>query len=377
VPNIPIDSRSKRWQIVVPGSSRADQRSNFCRRREQDKALPERAAPGSTEGDMAIDWGGVWTEIGKSAAIAAAIAGFVTWGTKAVISQFLQRDLEAHKNQLAKDLADHKHASDLVLEQRRNDLKRESDIMLADIDRRTQEALAAQKAASDRITEAFKSELGQAASREERIRQEVERWANPILDAVRGLQNRLENILHNDGYRALSTSPRKPIPAGWSITYEYIFPSTIFLLAQYFCSVRLLQEQLRFELFREHEEKDDFLECLQSVSQTLSSWPLKELRDPRPANDLQVFTQQQRAMGEAMVSGEGDAAHCIGLSDFLKKWVEDDAFKRQFAPLAAMVDGLEPNTARWQRFQLMHKALAQAEQKCESILRPGKRASSA
>jgi hypothetical protein len=48
--------------------------------------------------------------------------------------------------------------------------------------------------------ERLKAELGQAASSEERIRQEVERWANPILDAVQTLKRRLHNLLHQAGY---------------------------------------------------------------------------------------------------------------------------------------------------------------------------------
>jgi hypothetical protein len=136
---------------------------------------------------MAIDWGAVWTEIGK----AAVIAGLIIWGAKAVFKHFLTIDLANYKDKLKheSDLAlaaaqnQLKHASDLALEQRRNELNRQ-----------TQGALAAQKAELDRIAMIFKEELIQATSREERIRQEVERWANPILDAVRSLQGRLTNV---------------------------------------------------------------------------------------------------------------------------------------------------------------------------------------
>jgi hypothetical protein len=170
----------------------------------------------------------------------------------------------------------------------------------------------------------------------------------------------------------LSSAVRERLPEGWSITYEYFFPSTVFLLAQYFCAVRMLQQRLRFDLFRAHEEKDNFFKHLQSVNRTLSSWPLDELGDQNQAGDRQVFTLQQRAIGEAMISGEGDSAHCIGFSEFVPKWQNDDAFKSQFAPLARVVDGLEPDTPRWRRFELMQKALAQVEQECERILRPTK-----
>src|SRR4051794_8965083 len=42
--------------------------------------------------------------------------------------------------------------------------------------------------------------------KQERIRQEIIRWANPILGAVTDLEARLRNILDDDGYLALSQS---------------------------------------------------------------------------------------------------------------------------------------------------------------------------
>jgi hypothetical protein len=296
--------------------------------------------------------------------------------------------LKAHENNLSKDLADHKerlkhesemalaaeqdrlkHTSELALESRRNELKRESDLILAEINRRTQQALVDQKAASDRLMTAFQAQLTSAASREERIRREAERWANPILGAVRDLLARLENILEDEAYPALSATPKEPIPDGWSITYEYFLPSTAFLMAQYFCYVRLLNEGLRFDLFPEYEDKDKFFGDIRAVGKSLSDWPLEELGDPAPADDRQIFNLQQRAIGEAMIVGEGDVAHCIGFSEFLKKWQDDDAFKSQFAPLKEMLDGLEPNTkARWQRFEMMQKALGKLEGECKLIL---------
>jgi hypothetical protein len=331
---------------------------------------------------MAIDWGGVWTEIGKSAAIAAAIAGFVTWGTKALISQFLKRDLKAHENSLAKDLADHKERlkrdSDLALASEQDRLKHASDLALAEVSRRTQEALVDQKATSDRLLAEFQAHLSSAASRGERIRQEVERWANPILGAVRDLLARLKNILDDKAYLALSKTPEDPIPAGWSITYDYFLPSTVFLIAQYFCCVRLLNDGLRFDLFPEYEDKDDFLSDIRAVGEALGSWPLDELGHPRPADDQQIFNLQQRAIGEAMLKDDSDAARCIGFSEFFKKWQEDEAFRSHFAPLGGMLNGLGPNTkARWQRFKLMQKALGQLERECERVLSPIKRATSA
>jgi hypothetical protein len=216
----------------------------------------------------------------------------------------------------------------------------------------------------------FQSQLLAASSREERIRQEIERWANPILDAVEGLEARLNNILSEDADAALSEVPKKPIPLGWSITYKYFLTSTVFLFAQYFCYVRLLRERLRFDLFRgQGGDKDIFLNHIRAVDKTLSDWPLKELGDPPPAADRQIFNLEQRAIGEVMSTGEGDAAHCIDYSTFMERW-EDELFKSKLAPLREFLEGLQHDDTRGKRLQLMLTKVKDLKQECRRILEP-------
>jgi hypothetical protein len=279
---------------------------------------------------------------------------------------------KTYEDWLSKGLADHKHkldaqleatkndlkyASDLALEVRRNELKRESDLILAKVARDTQQRLLE-----------FQSQLLAASSSQERIREEIEHWANPILDAVEGLEFRLNNILFENGDEVLSNTPKKPIPLGWSITNEYFISSTVFLFAQYFCYVRQLRERLRFDLFSgQCDGKDSFLNHLRAVDRTLSDWPLRELGDLPLAEDRQIFNLQQRAIGEAMTTGEGDAAHCIGYSMFMDKW-KDESFKSKLAPLLEFLENLRHDSIRGKRLGLMLTKVKELKQECRRIL---------
>jgi hypothetical protein len=72
-------------------------------------------------------------------------------------------------------------------------------------------------------------------------------------------QRRLDNILKNEGYLALSPDAKNKVNGEWSVTHGYFLSSTIFLFSQYFFGVRLLKERLSFELFDHHSDKDDLL----------------------------------------------------------------------------------------------------------------------
>jgi hypothetical protein len=243
------------------------------------------------------------------------------------------------------------------------------DKQLAHIDREAKSALQEQQASFNQQMVEFQSGVAARAASAERVRQEIERWANPILDAVNSLQNRLNNILKHEGYLVLSPET-KASSTGWSIDYNYFLPSTVFLFCQYFCWVRLLQERLRFDLFRHGLERDAFMRKIRSVGETLSEFPYKPLDDLPPGPDWQVFALQQRALGEALVQGEGNDEHCMRFADFLALW-NDDAFRGGFTPLVTLLQGLtEEDQRRWRRLELTSKALTKLAKECRRVLTP-------
>jgi hypothetical protein len=91
----------------------------------------------------------------------------------------------------------------------------------------------------------YRARIEEHAKRKERIREEVLRWANPVFGAVQGLERRLDNILNNGYYHALhETDEERPVDPDWAVSYEYALPTTLFLFAEYFAWIRLLQEKL-------------------------------------------------------------------------------------------------------------------------------------
>jgi hypothetical protein len=93
---------------------------------------------------------------------------------------------------------------------------------------------------------------GQREARRERLREEVLRWANPILNSVLGLESRLRNILEDRLRLALSpglADAKRPVDPNWAVSYEYVMPSRLFLFAEYFAWAQLLRERVSLELF--------------------------------------------------------------------------------------------------------------------------------
>jgi hypothetical protein len=321
---------------------------------------------------------------------------------KIIIDQFFKRDLATHKSKLDRDIetyrADLKREADseLAAAKARADreltemkirsetelaqLRTQTDMKLAELERQTNMELARAKARSDaaleeqrselaRQTAAFQAGLAAKTARADRIRNQVVQWANPILGSVVDLTRRLQNILRDDGYLALSPETEGRVNPEWSIRYDYFLPSSVYLFCQYFCWVRLLQESLSFELFEKHELKDKFFERIYAVGRSLSAYPLEELQQLR-GGDCQVFNLQQRAMGEAVTVREGTELRCMHYSEFLVKWTAPD-FTRLFDPIKSFIDRLSPeNERRWKRLELMAKALKDLHQQCESLLMP-------
>ena len=270
---------------------------------------------------MSINWDDILKTIG-STAVVVGVAAFVL---KSLFAQFLARKLKDHE--------------------------------------------AALKLASDRELERLKAGVAAGAAREERVRQEIERWANPIAGAVGDLKARLHNIQSRDGYAGLSRDGTK-LPVGWKIGYDYFLPSTVFIFAQYFCWIRFLQESLTFELFPQ-AEKDEFLEKVRRVGHPLSTWPLTG--PPSGAvkeDDAQIFSLQQRQIGDSMIVADAAGERCMRAGTFFERW-SDAAFRAKFQSLVTFLDGLTPDHAlRWERLKRMDAALKELAELCQRILAP-------
>jgi hypothetical protein len=301
-----------------------------------------------------VDWADVLKTVGSTTAIAA-VLGFLG---QVAIKHLLHRDIDTHKSNL-------KRESDLALAEAKAQVERELSTNRA----RADAALLVQKAIFDKQLETFSTDFASRAVKAHRIREDLERWANPILRAVMELQRRLDNILKNEGYLALSPDAKNRVNSEWSVTHEYFLSSTIFLFSQYFCWVRLLEERLSFELFERHSDKDDLLKKIRDVRRTLSEFPLAELRGLSGAGDRQIFCLQQRGMGEMLALSDGVNLRCMRFSEFLQNWSEPE-FRHRFEPLTRLLDGIGPTNAhRWKRLELMGIALERLHGECRRLLR--------
>lgn len=200
--------------------------------------------------------------------------------------------------------------------------------------------------------------------REDRIRNDIIRWANPILGAVNVLTYRLDNILFHDGYRALNKAYQRT--PGWSMTYDYCMPSTLYLFAQYFALIQMLQELLSFELFRSEQTKDNFFAAVTGVSEALGSYPAL---DPScKGEDNQVFRLQQMAIGELLILRDSNPPRCVSYPDFLQK-SQEKSFECHLEPLRTLLENVSPDdNCRWTRLKETRKKLGDLKKKCYQVL---------
>jgi hypothetical protein len=202
--------------------------------------------------------------------------------------------------------------------------------------------------------------------KQERIRQEIIRWSNPILGALKELNRRLRNILKDEGYLALSDSYKLLVNPNWSITYEHFMNSTLFLFGQYFAWVQMLQERLSFELFQTQQDKDGFFDAIDEVGKTLARFPTEYQCS---GQDTQVFGLQQRSIGELMtIRNEEGNRQFMSYPDFLCK-LDEPQFSQHFMPLRALLEDVKPSDeCRWRGLQETRKALEELQAHCNRLL---------
>jgi len=193
------------------------------------------------------------------------------------------------------------------------------------------------------------------ASKQERIRSELARWSNPLQAAVDNLYFRLDNLLNQQAYLALSEKNADQIDPNWSIDYDYFLNSTLYLFAHYVAWIDLFEKELSIELFKSYDEKEKLLESIRVVRSCLSSYPTKY---NCYGKDVQVFSLQQRAIAELLIISENGSKGCMKYPEFLKNLKKDDDFRYHFKPLQALIEDITPDgDCRWKRLEATMNAL--------------------
>jgi len=215
------------------------------------------------------------------------------------------------------------------------------------------------------ISAKLKAEFDQKSKKEkeDRIFKEIIKWANPIYKAVQDLDARLGNILNDRGYTVLNENYTGKNNPDWSITYDFFMSSTLYLFAQYFALVQMLENELNFELLQASDMQDDFFKSICKVGRALGEFPNNNLIGCK-GKDKQVFKMQQRAIGELLILQSINEPRCfMNYADFLNL-KDDKNFQNHLKPLKDLLENLAPGNCGWKRLECMKKELSILKKQC-------------
>jgi hypothetical protein len=130
----------------------------------------------------------------------------------------------------------------------------------------------------------------------------LDRYRGPLVAAAFDLQERLDNLINPERQflRAYGgkRSPRR----------EDALKSTLYRVAQYFGWVEILRRDIQYLKFREPEETRTVMDLLGNVARTFA--------DDRYGTVFMVWFEEQRGIGERMITREGDVNTCVGYATF-------------------------------------------------------------
>lgn len=290
----------------------------------------------------------------------AAVSGAVIFLVKKLIEARLASALEQAKAENALSLerakAELGQRNALSLEQAKAELGQKNALSLE----HTRAELARE---SVELAERAKAAAMRESAEHARVNDEVIRWGTPILEVIEALQHRLDNILDKGGDVALSSGNR--LDPSWSMTFDYQMTSSLFLFAQYFAWVQQLRESASLELFGSSKERTDLLAAFFDTSWPLTVWPAREPLQECSTRDAQVFTLQQRAIGEAVLIDVDGKRRCMTFYEFEKKRHD---LKACLAPLRNLLEDLGQNDCRRGRLILLRDRLSVIESRFKTFL---------
>ena len=199
------------------------------------------------------------------------------------------------------------------------------------------------------------SRLAQAWRRARKADAVLARYREPLVGAAYELQGRLYNIIKL-GFLG------KYYVRGDEAQKRYAIENTLYVIAQYFGWSEILRHEIQFLSFSDSERTRVVAERQRRLVELFQS-DADELGRP-----FLVWRGEQRAIGELMVSREGDEVRCLGYASFVERkepefrgWLKrleieiDELAKSQHTPrlvelqhaLVDLVRELDPNQLRY------------------------------
>jgi hypothetical protein len=202
-------------------------------------------------------------------------------------------------------------------------------------------ALASATIAS--LTQLRLKSLEREAKKEEarsQARVVLDRYRGPLLDAAWDLGDRIDNIVARDFLSTYATDDERR---------EVALQSTLFRVAQYFGWVEILRREiqlLRFESSGDTWRTAYFISLVtrrfatdwydwDSAHQQARAWNEDYHRRQLPSRHLMLWQEEQRGIGELMISGNA-TARCLGYASFIEDY--EEGFARLFARFRAHLE---------------------------------------
>ncbi len=255
-----------------------------------------------------------------------------------------QDELSAARDQVSRRAAEQFSAYQAETEQK---FQKELEHIKTDLGLRSAVALERQRIA-----------LNDESARSKFMQSELNRSADPILQATTDLRHRLKNILRDNGWHWLAR-PERADPA-FQKTATYFRSSTLYVFCRYFCYVELLNERLGYLFEARGDERQQFIDLLRKGSGILGSHD-----DAEPG--AHVFHWQQRALGEVMTETANGGERCMRYAAFLDR-LRSEGFSGHIAPLEALLDDLKKDGPTWKRMEAFMSILEQVELDCRNML---------
>jgi hypothetical protein len=185
---------------------------------------------------------------------------------------------------------------------------------------------------------------GQARARRldaaERAEATLARYREPLVAAAFELQSRLFNILRQDFLQ-------KYYVEGSDEQREYAVKHTLYVVGQYFGWTEILRRQIEFLNFGEVEETREVSNRVLAIRDLFAS-DKSNLGAP-----FMIWRGAQRAIGERMMTRDGDVLVCLGYAAFIEQ--TDPSFERWFEQLERDIDAVAAH--RNERLRLVQHGL--------------------
>lgn len=162
---------------------------------------------------------------------------------------------------------------------------------------------------------------------------------DPLLWAAFDLQSRLYNIVRGPFLKVYYAS-------GSDRERTYARRSTMHVVAEYLGQVELLRRRIQFLDLGNVEGNRTIVRHLMAIGNILNS-------DGFPDRNLRIFRSDQRAIGELMITADGE--RCLGYAEFCQRLNENADFAAWLEPLSESVEALtmgEPQHPRVIRLQI-------------------------